>query len=221
MANENQLPETPTPATQRGSALLLAVFVLALVSLSGIGLLFLANSEVRTSYVGLRDKRAFYLAEAGQENGRMTLFGINGNNPFTDDLVSYPGVNGVFDAIDPTAIQPIFDGAGALTGVTGVGDDVPVRDVTGLSSGYYMAFITNDPADGVATTTDTNDLVMITGVGAGPEGEFEVVQAVVSQWEVIPQLPPATITLLGPPPAFESGTSEPHLYSGNDCQWNG
>jgi hypothetical protein len=218
MANDKQVPENPSPKPpQRGSALLFAVFVLALVSLSGIGLLFLTNSEIRTSYVGLRDKRAFYLAEAGEEDGRMTLFGINGNNPFTDDLVSYAGANGVFDAIDPAAIQPIFDGSGALTGVTGVGDDVPVRGVTGLSNGYYMAFVTNDPLDGVATTTDTNNLVLFTGIGAGPEGEFEVVQAIVELWEVVPQMPPATITMLGPDPDFETGVSEPHLYTGDDC----
>jgi hypothetical protein len=218
MANQEQIQQSPSPKPpQRGSALLFAVFVLALVSLSGIGLLFLTNSEIRTSYVGLREKRAFYLAEAGEEDGRMTLFGINGNNPFTDDLVSYAGANGVFDAIDPTAIQPIFDNAGALTGVTGVGDDVPVRGVTGLSNGYYMAFVTNDPAEGVTTTADANNLVLFTGIGAGPNGEFEVVQALVERWEVLPQMPPATITLLGPTPDFTTGVSEPHVYTGDDC----
>ena len=218
MAHPNRIPLfSPDRRNERGSALLMAVFVLAIVSLSGIGLLFLAKTEARTSYVGLRDKRAFYLAEAGQEDGRMTLFAINGNNDFTDDLVGYAGANGQFDAIDATAIQPVFDDSGALTGVTGVGDDLPVRGVTAFSGGYYMAYVTNDPADGVASTNDTNDLVLFTGVGAGPEGEFEVVQAIVERWEVIPQLPPATVTLLGPSPVFESGTSEPHVYTGNDC----
>jgi len=218
MVNQNETPSALCRRSgQNGSALLIAVFVLALVGLTGISLLFVSQTEVRMSYGGLRDKRAFYLAEAGEEDGRMTLFEVNGNGPFTDDLVGLAGANGQFDLIDPAALQPIFDGAGVLTGVTGVGDDVPVRGRAGLSDGSYMAYITNDPADGVASTADTNDRVMITAAGAGPEGEFEVVQAVVERWEVIPQLPPATITMLGPSPEFFGGTSEPHVLTGNDC----
>ena len=76
---------------ERGSAMVLAVFVLVLVSSMGISLLFLTHNEVRMGQAGLHAKQAFYLAEAGQEDGRTTLFAANGNDDFSDDLAACAG----------------------------------------------------------------------------------------------------------------------------------
>ena len=67
-----------TPRNDRGSALVMAVFVLALLTGMGTALLFLSQHEAKMSQVNLRAKKAFFVAEAGLENGRVTLFNVNG-----------------------------------------------------------------------------------------------------------------------------------------------
>ena len=203
-------------SNQGGSALLSAIFVLALVSASGVGLLFLATTELKMSRTSGNLKAAFYLAEAGIEQARTRLHAVNGTGSFTDDLLATVGDNNSVD-FDPATLAAVYDGAGDIIGLTGHGDDVPFIPLTRLGSGWYMAFLTNDPAESIANTTDGNDRVMVTGVGMGPGGAFEVVQAVISLEHIFPSLPGATITLLGPHPIFAGADSEPKMYDGNDC----
>ena len=199
-----------------GSALVMAVFVLALISSMGVALLFVSTTEVRSSQADVRSKQVFYLAEAGMEAGRATLLILNGAGLFSDDLAIYAGVNGTFD-FDPDALQATYDTNGNVTGLTGYGDDVPLIDATAFGDGWYAAFMTNDAVNGTSAT-DTNDRVMITGVGLDSENSLEIVQAVVIR-EVV--LPPAAITLLGPTPSFSGGQSNPKLYVGEDCGGTG
>jgi hypothetical protein len=77
--------------------------------------------------------------------------------------------------------------------------------------------VTNDPAEGITTTHDANDLVMITSIGVTDDGSTEIVQAIVQRYDLVPELPPATITLLGSEVEFEGGSSDSHNYSGDDC----
>jgi len=209
-------------AAERGSAMVMAVFVLFLLTLSGMSLMFLGTNEATMSRRSTHVKQAFYLAEAGEESARTALYLANGNDPFTDDLVAHAGVNGTFD-LDVAALRVVYDPAGIPTSVTGIGDDVPVTGLTRLGTGWFAAFVTNDPAEalGVTTTVDTNDLVMLTSIAVGTDRTSEVVQAIVQRRQILPQLPSATITLLGPLPTFEGGTSNVHEYSGEDCGGNG
>jgi len=62
---------------QRGSALIMAVFVLALLTTMGTALLFMSQHESRMGRAGLHSKQAFYLAESGIEDGRVTLYVAN------------------------------------------------------------------------------------------------------------------------------------------------
>ena len=195
-----------------GSALVMAVFVLALISGMGIALLFMSTTEVRSSHADLRSKQVYYLAEAGMEAGRATLLILNGSGPFSDDLTTYAGVNATLD-FDPNALQATYDTDGNVTGLTGYGDDVPLIDTTVFGDGWYAAFMTNDAVNGTSPT-DTNDRVMITGVGLDSENSLEIVQAVITR-EIL--IPPAAITLLGPTPSFVGGHSNPKLYIGEDC----
>ena len=71
---------------EQGSALLLAVFVLVLLAGMGTALLFLSHTEIEMSRADLRGKQAFYLAEAGLEAARLTLFDSNKGDTFNDDL---------------------------------------------------------------------------------------------------------------------------------------
>jgi len=199
-----------------GSALVMAVFVLALLSSMGVALLFLSETEVKLSQADVRSKQVFYLAEAGMEAGRATLLILNGAGSFTNDLTIYAGVDGILD-FDANALQATYDTDGNVTGLTGYGDDVPLIAPTVFGGGWYAAFLTNDAVNGTSPG-DTNDRVMITGVGMNSMFSFEIVQAVITR-EIV--TPPAAITLLGPTPSFSGGESNPKLYIGEDCNGTG
>lgn len=206
--------------SDRGSALVLAVFALALLTGMGAALFCLGQHEARMSQAGLRAKKAFYLAEAGLEDGRRTLFAANGGGSFGDDLAAAAGLDDRLD-FDPAALVATYNAAGEVTGFTGFGDDVPLRSLKTLATtdgpGWYMAFLTNDPLEGRHTKTDANDRVMITAVGAGPARSLEVVEAIVEPLRALPPVPPAALTLLGPLPYFDNSDSPAQSHTGNDC----
>ena len=222
MTNETSLGGRSASSNERGSAMLASMFVLFLLSVTGVSLLFLGTNEAKMGRQSTREKQAFYLSEAGEEFGRTALWIANGNGPFDDDLAARAGANGVFD-LDVASLAFVYDGAGVPTGVTGIGDDSPLVPVTALATGWYATLLTNDPAEpgGVTTTVDTNKLVMLTSISVGRNRESEVVQAIVQRREILPQLPPATITLLGPLPDFAGGTSNHREYIGSDCNGRG
>ncbi len=199
-----------------GSALVMAVFVLALLSGMGVALLFMSTNEVRLSQADMRGKQVYYLAEAGMEAGRATLLILNGAGSFTDDLTTYAGVNTTLD-FDPATLQATYDTDGNVTGLTGYGDDVPLIAPTAFGDGWYAAFMTNDAINGTSPT-DTNNRVVITGIGLDSNNSVEIVQAVVTR-EIM--IPPAAITILGPNPSFTGGHSNPKLYVGTDCNGTG
>ena len=65
-----QDPEATNSPDERGSALVMAIFVLALLAAMGMTLLFVTENEARTGQVDQRAKRSFSLAEAGLEKAR-------------------------------------------------------------------------------------------------------------------------------------------------------
>ncbi len=206
-------------AAERGSALVLAIFVLVLLTSLGIALLTLSQVELRMARADTRAKAVFYVAEAGLEHGRAALLteDVVSADPsdLDGELAAHAGANGAFD-FDPTALRPTYDGAGNVTGFTGYGDDVPLLGPTVFEDGFYAAFLTNDPVDdGLDPLDDTNQRVLISAIGTGPGFATELVQAIV-QRITFPGLP-ATITILGPDPEFDGGPSQAKLLSGNDC----
>jgi hypothetical protein len=199
----------------------MAVFVLAIVGAMGIALLFQTSVEIKTSRSSLDVKKAFYLAEAGLEDARATLWNDNnkGQDSFDQDLEYTAGDDGIIQ-IDGEQLLAIWDSDGNVIGISGYGDDEPITPFTGVGEGFYTAFVTNDPANsggGVANVDDTNDRVMITSIGVGPNHSVEVVQGIITREEIFPSVPPATITLLGPMPVFEGAHSAPKEYDGDDC----
>jgi hypothetical protein len=200
--------------------MVMAIFVLFLVTNLGIALLFLSRNEVQFSQADGRSKRVFYLAEAGLEDARRTLFLTNGEGSFNDDLDTAAGADDAI-SLDVTALQANFDGAGNLTGFSGVGDDVPLAAITSLGDGVYAAYLTNDPVEGRGALVDNNNRVMLTGIGVGPDRSMEVVQAIIQPRRPFPLTPQAAITLLGPTPNFDSGSSNPSKFEGNDCGQGG
>jgi hypothetical protein len=204
------------PEGERGSAMVLAMFVLFLLASTGVALLFLANSEQEASKANLRASQAFYIAEAGLERARQAIYDANGQASFDDDLIAAAGADGDID-VNPDGITPVYDTNGNLTGVSGAGDDAPLLTLTTVTGGRMLAYLTNDPLEGRDTTDDENDRLAIVGIGAGADRSFEVVEAVIERRPPMPLVPPSTITMLGPPPDFHSATSKVKDYIGDDC----
>ena len=92
------------------------------------------------SRTSLTAKQAFYIAEAGQEAGRLTLYANNKAEPFSDDLVAAAGPNGVVD-FDPDAIRPVHDANGDVTAFTWDEEDQLVEvNATGVTTRYVYDF---------------------------------------------------------------------------------
>ena len=169
-------------------------------------------------------KQTLYVAEAGIEAGRRALFITNGDGPFGDDLVTAAGGDGNIN-FDPATVKPVYASDGTVTGFTGYGDDVPLVDVTALGTGWYAAFLTNDPANagGVTSTTDDNDRILVTGVGADGRGALKVIEAIVEPASVFPGDIPALITIFGTSPTWieDNDTNYVKKMSGDDCDGAG
>ena len=65
-----------------------------------------------------------------------------------------------------------------LDGYTPTSDDQPIAAGT-MNLVSYSAYLTNDSADGISNTADTNGRVMITSVATGPNNSKAVVQTVI------------------------------------------
>jgi hypothetical protein len=202
----------------RGSALLLAVFMLAFLAGLGIALHFQSQGELMMSAADRQAQQAYFLAEAGIEAGRQQLYDTNGNGSFDDDLVAAAAANGDID-LDPDALRAVYATDGTVSAFIGYGDDQPILDISQLGDGWYAAFLTDDPANtgGVLSTDDDNDRVMITAVGAGRNGALKVLQAIVEPTPPFSDLP-ATITMFGPSPDFADADDDFH---GDDCAGSG
>lgn len=206
---------------ERGSALILAIFVLILLTAMGIELLFMTQTEMKMGQTDIRSKKIFYTAEAGLEDGRETLRVVNKSGAtaalrasLDDELLSAAGPDGTID-FDADNVTAVYDSSGNVTGFTGYDDDVPLRAMATLGDSRYVAFLNNDSLDGKTSPDDTNDRLLITAVGAGPQRASEVVQAVVEHLAMPPFA--ATITIVGPAPTFDGGTTGAKPYTGNDC----
>ena len=161
----------------RGSALISAIVLLVLVGIVGIILLHATRIDVRTSLAGVRTKEAFYIAEAGLEMARDQLrltHAASSRTACLDDAVAAAaGPNGAID-FSPDALRVVYDVSGRPTGFSGYGDDIPLRPFTAFASGAYAAFLTYAPAG-----PTPGGPVLVTAVGAGSEGAFQQVQAIV------------------------------------------
>ncbi len=203
---------------ERGNALLMAMLALVMLTSMGVMLLYVTQADVRIGQTDHRTKRVFYGSEAALEHGREELRQWNmtsGTVDLDDELTMAAGSNGLIE-FDPDLSEPVYDSGGNLTGFTNTGDDLPLRGLTTYEGGTYMAYLTNDPAEGRTALTDGNNKLAVTGLGVSDDGAFEKVEAVVDSIGSFPK-PAAAILILGPSPNFQGGASTAKLLTGNDC----
>jgi hypothetical protein len=216
--SQREYPETSAEHTQNGSALVMAVFILALLTAMGTALLFVSTNEKKMAEASIKPKKAFYYAEAGLEHARRALWQVNRAEDFADDLTLATGGTAA-DPIgfDPDTISPVYDSSNNLIGFSGYDNDTPLVSIRALDDGWYAAFMSNDHGEGRTNSVDTDNRIILYGVGVGPDQSFEVVEAVIDINPILPEMPPATIFLLGPAPEFSSASSNKKNYVGNDC----
>ena len=205
---------------ERGSAMVMAIFVLVLLTSAGLGLLFISQNELKMSRADVASKQVFFMSEGGLEDGRNQLFVLNKASALPreldDELDAAAGANNTID-FDPTTLAPVYNSGGVVTGFTGYGDDVPVKALTPFGGGWYVAFVQNDLASGApeAMLDDENDRLLLTAMGVNRDQRVEMVRALVEREDTF-AIPPATITVLGENSSFEGGNSNSKEYIGDD-----
>lgn len=202
---------------QQGIALSVSLFVMLMLALLGYGLAVATRGATRVSSSFKAQKVAFEAAEAGIEYAR---------EQFRANRAAVPPIliNTMLDdaRAGGTLVNAIsLTNFSGTTGIQNATTNSPfVLSVT-LSGdgGVFQVFLTNDRAEvgGVTSATDTNDQVMLTSFGSGPNGVgFAAAQAEIRLALFgLPQLP-SVITLPGPSVNFTPFSSNAHEIDGDD-----
>src|SRR5689334_6150169 len=125
--------------SDRGVALILALMVLAFLTVVGGALLTTTTIDVRIGDNFGTGIQSFYAAETGIEQAREFL------RTTTSSLT-----------------QLLTTGSGP-DGIIATPDDPPM--ISGGTIGHYDVWLRNDNADGLTARTDTNDVVTLISIG--------------------------------------------------------
>jgi Tfp pilus assembly protein PilX len=125
--------------SQRGVALILALMVLAFLTVLGGALLTTTTIDIRISDNHKNGVQSLYLAEAGTEQAREFL-----------------------RASASPVSQLLMAGAG-IDGLLATSDDVPL--ISGDLVGHYDVWLSNDHGDGKTNPVDTNRVLTLVSVG--------------------------------------------------------
>ncbi|HUU50115.1 MAG TPA: pilus assembly PilX N-terminal domain-containing protein [Nitrospinota bacterium] len=187
-----------TLTDQRGVALVASLMILTSLAVLGVWGINsnLIDYRVTSNY---RDHtQAYYAAEAGLERAREYLKSLN----FSTELQNAAG--GDNQMVNSTNVDNF------------PGDDIPIYSGQTIGNSTYAVYITNDAADGVTNSNDTNGRITITAFGTGPDGSTSVVQAIVAQ-PTASFTPVSPVVLPGPSLTFRPGRSNAWLVDGNDA----
>lgn len=173
------------------------IVILLLVALTTLGVMAVNVSNVGTKITSntKTTKQAFYLAEAGIERARELLRTNLAANIQLGTMLTTAANGGTLN--DSTS-NPTFSGT----------SNTPIVATTSLGSGSFKVYLTNDTAEGVTSTADSNGIVTLTAFGNGPDNSMAVIKVttVKNGGINLPNLPGA-ITLSGPTTTFAKGNS--------------
>src|SRR5688572_26878939 len=137
--------------SERGFLLVAALALLSVLTLLGTTAALLTRTETKISGNFRNTQAALQVAMGGVERAKQVLRQENTSSSdpasFSDELA-----NGTRQGANTT-----------LDGYTPSTDDQPIASGT-LNLVSYSAYLTNDSADGISNTADTNGRVMITSV---------------------------------------------------------
>jgi len=180
--------------SNRGVALILALLVLSFLTILGGALVTTATIDIWISDNYKTATRNLYLAEAGIDQAREALR-VSGRAP-TQLLTAAAGADGqLVTSTDLGTLlasddQPLIPADPSLRS-TGQ----PLIDSSGQTAGHYYVWLRNDSGDGMAATTDSNDVLTL--LSFGQIGSTRKVSEVTVQKGRFPALP-GTDTQLDP-----------------------
>ena len=183
---------------EEGFVLIVALTLMATLTLLGTTAYILSSTDIKIVSNFRNNQMALQVAMAGAERAREALrvenLASSDTTSFSDELnsISRKGANA------------------ALDGYSVATDDVSLTTGT-LNNVTYNAYLSNDFADGLNNTTDSNGKVMITSVAVGPSNAKVLVQVVVTIQP--PPSSPATIYSKGD----VTGNGNSLTISGNDA----
>lgn len=132
-------------------------FLLALLVLLAPAMVLVSRHEMRSAEVRAQSV-AQEIARAGLREARDRLAD---RDELPGTLLAARGEDGII-GLDPDALRPVFDALGQPIGLIGSSDDVPLQPLTHVDGGWYVTFLTDDPA--------------IVSLGIGPLEAFEVLR---------------------------------------------
>jgi hypothetical protein len=180
--------------SDQGIALILALLVLSFLTIVGSALVTTATIDIWISENFKSTTQNLYLAEAGIDQAREHLR-TSVNTP-TQLLTLAAGADGLLStSTDLAALlasddQPLIPKDPLLRSA-----GQPLIDNSGQTVGHYYVWLRNDNADGMAATTDNNDVLTLLSVGQ--IGNTRKVIEVTVQKGKFPSLP-GTDTRLDP-----------------------
>ncbi|HEY2572868.1 MAG TPA: PilX N-terminal domain-containing pilus assembly protein [Verrucomicrobiaceae bacterium] len=184
-------------SSQRGSALILAILMLAFLMVLGSAVLIAMTLDVAIGESYRSETQLLYLAESGIDEAR----GLLRQSPDTPSelLAAAAGPDGALSAsrdldtlLNATDDVPYLNGGNRTTGKLMV-------DATGGPGGRYYVFLRNDAADGMTSLADSNQILTLMSV-AVIGSSIKVVEVTVMKWR-FPALP-AALVLNGSPVSF-------------------
>ncbi len=184
---------------QKGLVLPIALVFLVVLGAMGAAAVVMTRGDLKISGNYKNSETAFYVAEAGIENGREALRAknaVSGNKfSYSDELADAAGDNLI------------------LEGYASGTDDETIS-AGSLGNGSYTVYLTNDSVDGSQNQTDSNKTVVLTSVATGPLGSQATIESTVKTFDLFP--PPGAITLLGNGAIFTGNKSGSKIMHGDD-----
>jgi len=182
---------------ERGSALILALMMLAFLMILGAALLTSVNLDVAIGENYRSGTQLLYLSELGIEEARGTL--LRSPRTASEFLQEAAGADGVLSSspnldtlLNASDDIPLINGGDRSIGKL-------LTDTSGRPAGQVYVFLRNDAADGIRSPSDSNQVLTLLSVAVLGNSR-KVMEVTVMKWR-FPQLP-ASLVLAGTPAVF-------------------
>ncbi|MDH3257290.1 MAG: hypothetical protein OEM27_06705, partial [Nitrospinota bacterium] len=209
-------------ANESGAALVIALLLMiAMISLVPAALQ-VTSSEFDRSENFSDNRELFYMAEAGLERGKSVVQAT----PLNELLAGPDGL------VSATPSDAVNDDNGTVAGVGDTADNAPYTwnnvaydDVAfntpagdPVGTYFFRVFDNGDDAD---ITTDSDEMVVIEGVGLNAEGDTKTLNALVRRKVLLPGTMPGAVTLTGPTSIISVGGTGFNVYGADGTGGNG
>jgi len=162
---------------ERGSALIISIFMLILLTIIGIATTNTSMTEILISAAEKDREHCFYVAEAGEEHARGMLMGL-----FAQRNSAKIASGGTADwdfALDGTEA-----GVNAATGLNSDNGTTWISNGDGGSGYTYNVTLWNNVDWGNATddTDDRDGLIYVRSISSGPNGGSASIEIILRGW---------------------------------------